>query len=67
MRILIIGGGGMVGQKLAARLSKDGFLRGQKIEHLTLYDTMEPTGIDDADFMIEAKSGDMSAPARPSA
>ena len=62
MRILIIGGGGMVGQKLAARLAADKTLRGQTIDHLTLYDIVDPPMLDDAGFTVECLSGDMSTP-----
>ena len=36
MRVLIIGGAGMIGRKLAARLVRDGQIGGQAIESLTL-------------------------------
>ena len=43
MHILIIGGAGMVGRKLADRLAKDGAVGGQPIARLTLHDIVEPT------------------------
>lgn len=45
MRILIIGGAGMVGQKLANRLAGDAALS-VKIDELVLYDVVEATGPD---------------------
>jgi nucleoside-diphosphate-sugar epimerase len=42
VRILIVGGAGMLGQKLAARLAADGSLRGQPISHVSLVDVVEP-------------------------
>ena len=42
MRILITGAAGMIGQKLTARLIKDGGLNGQPIEALLLLDVVTP-------------------------
>jgi nucleoside-diphosphate-sugar epimerase len=42
MKISILGGGGFLGRKLAARLAKDGALGGQPITGLTLFDVAEP-------------------------
>jgi nucleoside-diphosphate-sugar epimerase len=42
MRILITGGGGFIGQKLAHRLAADGTLRGQPITALALIDVATP-------------------------
>ncbi len=42
MRVLITGGGGFIGQKLARRLSADGALRGRPINELVLADLHEP-------------------------
>ena len=42
MHILILGGGGMVGRKLAERLARDGALGGRPVGHLTLHDVVEP-------------------------
>ena len=42
MRILVVGGAGMIGRKLAARLARDGSLGGEPISHLTLADVVEP-------------------------
>jgi nucleoside-diphosphate-sugar epimerase len=40
MKVLIIGGAGMIGRKLAERLAKDGALGGKAISKLTLYDVV---------------------------
>ena len=40
MKVLIIGGAGMIGRKLAERLAKDGALAGKAISKLTLYDVV---------------------------
>ena len=42
MHILIVGGGGVVGQKLAHYLVKRGKLRGQEISKITLADIVDP-------------------------
>lgn len=45
MNILIIGGGGVVGQKLAHALAKEGKLRGQAITRVTLADIVDPAPV----------------------
>ncbi len=63
MRVLIIGGAGMVGRKLAERLAKDGRLGNKEISHLTLQDVVaaqKPVG---AKFPVEIVTGDLSDPA----
>ena len=52
MNILIIGGGGVVGQKLAARLADKGSLRGQPISNLTLADINDPAPVE-APFPVQ--------------
>lgn len=42
MRVLITGGGGFIGQKLAEKLEETGVLNGQNISELTLVDIQEP-------------------------
>lgn len=44
MIILIVGGGGMLGQKLARRLVDEGRLRGETIERIILADRVAPDG-----------------------
>ncbi|TNF22252.1 MAG: NAD-dependent epimerase/dehydratase family protein [Rhodobacteraceae bacterium] len=46
MNVLIIGGGGVVGQKLAAALAARGTLRGQEIAKITLADIVDPAPVD---------------------
>ncbi len=42
MKISILGGGGFLGRKVAAKLAKDGVLGGRKVTALTLFDVAEP-------------------------
>ncbi len=42
MKVLIIGGGGVIGQKLARKLADRGHLRGADIAHMTLADVVKP-------------------------
>lgn len=48
MKVLIIGGAGMVGRKLAERLAADGHLGGQALSGLHLADVVEPAPLGDA-------------------
>ncbi len=59
MRILIIGGGGMVGQKLAGALAGRGRLRGQDIAHLTLADINDPAPVE-APFPVSTRQLDIT-------
>lgn len=62
MRVLILGGAGMIGRKLAERLARDGRLGGAPIDSLTLYDiaqAREPAG---AGFPVRVETGDLPAP-----
>ena len=59
MKILIIGGAGMVGQKLARRLAEDGRLGNSEIDHLTLFDVVEPI-VPAAQFPVAVQTGDLS-------
>lgn len=61
MKVLIIGGAGMIGQKLAQRLAKDGHLGGKPIDSLVLSDVVEARCRDCA-FPMVAKVGDLSQP-----
>jgi nucleoside-diphosphate-sugar epimerase len=61
MKILIIGGAGMVGRKLAERLARDGRIGGREISALTLYDVVpsqQPAG---AAFPVKVLTGDLPA------
>ena len=66
MRILITGGGGFIGQKLARRLAGDTALRGHAITHLTLIDLAEPAPVD-APFPVTRMACDISDAAAISA
>jgi nucleoside-diphosphate-sugar epimerase len=59
MHILITGGGGFIGQKLAHRLATDGALRGQPIASLTLIDLAVPAAIP-APFPVSCLACDIS-------
>ncbi len=63
MRILIIGGAGMVGRKLAERLAEDGRLGEKEISHLTLQDVVAADKPAGAKFPVEIVTGDLSDPA----
>jgi nucleoside-diphosphate-sugar epimerase len=62
MNILIVGGAGMVGRKLAERLARDGALGGRAITGLTLYDVVEPAVPAGAKISVKIATGDLPAP-----
>jgi len=59
MRITILGAGGFLGRKLAARLAADGTLGGRPIERLVLFDLGLPPA-PDARFATERLAGDLA-------
>jgi len=59
-QLLITGGAGMIGRKLAERLAADGSLGGRKIDRMVLMDIVEPAPLA-APFDIEAIAGDFAA------
>jgi nucleoside-diphosphate-sugar epimerase len=61
MKVLIIGGAGMVGRKLAERLARDGQLGGRDISAMTLYDVVPAQKPAGAKFPVEIKTGDLPA------
>ena len=61
MKVLIIGGAGMVGRKLSERLAKDGTLGGREISGLTMYDVVAPTAPQGAKFKVHTATGDLPA------
>jgi nucleoside-diphosphate-sugar epimerase len=60
MNILIIGGGGFLGQRLAHRLAAQGKLRGRDITGLTLADISAPASVE-ASFAVETAACDITA------
>jgi D-erythronate 2-dehydrogenase len=58
MKISILGGGGFLGRKLAARLAEDGKLGDQPVTALTLFDIAEPPK-PTAAFPVTAVAGDL--------
>ena len=60
MKILIIGGAGMIGRKLFRRLAKDEAIEGKPISSVTLFDVVAPAEVDEAAFPVEVKTGDLS-------
>lgn len=62
MKILITGGGGFIGQKLARKLAETGTLRGEPISALTLADLAAPA-VPEAAFPVAAIAADISDPA----
>ena len=61
MKVLILGGAGMVGRKLAERLAKDGELGGKAITGMTLYDVVAPQAPAGAGFPVTCEMGDLPA------
>jgi D-erythronate 2-dehydrogenase len=59
MRVLITGGGGFIGKKLAARLLERGELNGGKLERVTLFDVMPAEGLP-ADPRLDIVAGDIT-------
>ncbi len=60
MHISILGGGGFLGRRLAARLAADGALAGAQIRSLTLFDLQPPPAPDHAGFAVTALGGDLA-------
>jgi D-erythronate 2-dehydrogenase len=58
MKISILGGGGFLGRKIAARLAKDGALGGHPITGLTVFDIAEPPR-PAAAFPVNSLAGDI--------
>jgi D-erythronate 2-dehydrogenase len=62
VKILIIGAGGMVGQKFIQRLAKDGRLGNSEIEAIDGQDVIRPRAPASAPFAFHAHQGDISEP-----
>ena len=62
MRILIMGGAGMIGQKLLNLLLQKKELKNQKISEITLFDIVEAPYNENSSITITTKSGDISDP-----
>src|SRR6478672_8815269 len=61
MKVLIIGGAGMIGRKLAERLAKDGAIAGKPVSKLTLYDVVPATAPAGAKMSVAIATGDLPA------
>lgn len=59
MRVLIIGGGGFLGQKIAKELARRGTLRGAAITDMALADLAEPAAVE-APFTVTRHAADIS-------
>lgn len=62
MHILIIGAAGMVGRKLAGKLSADGQLGGKPITEMTLVDVVTPEAPEGFTGKVNNKEADLSEP-----
>ncbi|WP_273499833.1 D-erythronate dehydrogenase [Paracoccus sphaerophysae] len=60
MKVLILGGAGMVGRNLALRLVADGALGGRPVEELTLFDVAPADVQGSGRTRVVAKTGDIS-------
>lgn len=60
MQIAILGGGGFLGRRIAAKLAQNGTLAGQPVTALTLFDIVEPPR-PEAAFPVTTISGDLVA------
>lgn len=59
MRVLITGGAGMIGSKLASRLLSDGKLGGQPIDQIDLLDVVDATQMPSSSVSVETHTGDL--------
>ncbi|HEY7731733.1 MAG TPA: D-erythronate dehydrogenase [Gaiellaceae bacterium] len=62
MRVLVTGGAGMLGQKLAARLAADGALGGERLERLTLLDVAAPAPPAAGPTRVDVAAADLAEP-----
>src|SRR5215813_6807825 len=61
MKVLILGGAGMIGRKLAQRLARDGALSGTAISKLTLHDVVPAAVPAGARMPVSLATGDLPA------
>ncbi|MEM9682668.1 MAG: NAD-dependent epimerase/dehydratase family protein, partial [Pseudomonadota bacterium] len=61
MRVLILGGAGMIGRTLADRLSAVGAVGGTPIEEVTLFDIVAASPPENAAFPVKIETGDLLA------
>ena len=61
MRVLITGGAGFIGKKLAARLLERGRLLDRPVDQVTLFDVAPAEGLPD-DPRLELRTGDITRP-----
>jgi nucleoside-diphosphate-sugar epimerase len=59
MRILITGGAGMIGSKLARRLAADGQLDGTSIDEIKLTDVFQPESFSSENVSVVSHAGDL--------
>jgi nucleoside-diphosphate-sugar epimerase len=62
MKVLIIGGAGMIGRKTAERIAADGHLGGKAVDAITLYDVVPATVPAGAKMPVKVLTGDLPAP-----
>jgi D-erythronate 2-dehydrogenase len=67
MHILVIGGAGMIGRKLAERLLAERKLGGKAISKLSLQDVVPPTEPREKPFEVTTRTGDLSIPGEAAA
>lgn len=62
MNIVILGGGGVIGQKLGRKLAERGHIRGRQIDRITLADINGPSPIGGTGVAVEVARCDISDP-----
>jgi D-erythronate 2-dehydrogenase len=62
VRILVVGGAGMVGRKLAERLVRDGSIGAEPVSHLSLVDIVEPERPGVSAFGVDTVVADVAEP-----
>jgi nucleoside-diphosphate-sugar epimerase len=67
MHILVIGGAGMIGRKLAERLLREKKLGGKAISKLSLQDVVAPAEPREKPFEVTTRTGDLSLPGEAAA